>query len=440
MNQHDPSLTTNVEPSLESVRQSLQAFFERNEHSEVVYDDKEKRFILKKPWGDDSIEFVINDDDDKIVAALNGIYLPGRYSAIYHNEAQRLEVLYFVFTDTQKLDEFLNRKFDFFFRGEKIPCGFDLSSAELLHIAKHARPVGNFGRTGYRNLMAYLTYAIVNEDEAGSEIPEEQAAPYKDGTPISFWIDVGPWNDDNVLALIEHLNFYMSYYDRESPMVLIHAPTADSPQETPQKRFPIDVFPSTINGREIDRHLLHLWQASTQGDPARRFLYSYQIIEYSAFYLLEDEISKSIIRLLSAPEVMSRPQEVALQLIEAVSESKLSDPQKIEQVLRKAVRPDTVWGQIEQNRTAFSAATRFEGGHEIKPLIKDTWQAADFATAWPDSFARTIRTIRNALSHGREQRMTSVIAPTVANMRLLRNWVPVISAAACDVMVYRNVS
>lgn len=141
--------------------------------------------------------------------------------------------------------------------------------------------------------------------------------------------------------------------------------------------------------------------------------------------------------MLSAPHAASTPDAVAHQVLEIVSESKLSDPQKIDNLLRQVVDPKVVWDAISPNLKAFSHNTKFDGGFEIKALVRDNWSEANFSEAGMQTFALTIRSIRNALSHGREQRMTAVITPTTRNFSKLQPWVSVIAAAAREVMIYR---
>ncbi len=55
---------------------------------------------------------------------------------------------------------------------------------------------------------------------------------------------------------------------------------------------------------------------------------------------------------------------------------------------------------------------------------------------WHSEFNGTIRSIRNALSHGKEQSVSSVIAPTPENFQNIQPWVGLISIAAGEVVVY----
>ena len=119
--------------------------------------------------------------------------------------------------------------------------------------------------------------------------------------PLCFWIKGIKWDEAEVLDPINHLNFYMTYLDAKSPWILVHAPPNDLINQ-PRTRFVDGRFPSHIMSQNIDDTLLNFWEASKEGDPARRFLYSYKIIEYASHLYLERGVLSSIRRLLSSAE------------------------------------------------------------------------------------------------------------------------------------------
>jgi hypothetical protein len=174
------------------------------------------------------------------------------------------------------------------------------------------------------------------------------------------------------------------------------------------------------------------------GDPVRRFLYNYQVLEYAAFFYIEDNIKREIKRALAAPHAMDDLNILTDQVIEALAESKISDPQKLDNLLKTVVKPELIWREIEPNLKVFSAPWKFDGGFLLQPITKDNWKADDFSVNWIPAFSNAVRSIRNALSHGREQRMTAVITPTTANFQKLQLWISPISLAAREVLHYRT--
>jgi hypothetical protein len=122
-----------------------------------------------------------------------------------------------------------------------------------------------------------------------------------------------------------------------------------------------------------------------------------------------------------------------------LAENRIGEPQKLEALLKALVNPVVIWNEIESHLAFFVAPTTFEGGFVVEPIAKVGWTADDFGISWCPKFPSTIRSIRNALAHGRDQRMGTVITPTTANLAKLQSWVPLITAAAREVMVYRDV-
>ena len=187
------------------------------------------------------------------------------------------------------------------------------------------------------------------------------------------------------------------------------------------------------------RNLLHFWIASREGDPFRRYIYNYQIIEYASTYHVEENVKRAVRRAIAAPNAQNNIDRVTQQIVNAMGESKVQDPQKFEGLLKQVVSPSLIWGEIEKNIAFFSQATAFEGGFVLQPIAKVGWGLDDFEVNWCPAFPNAIRSIRNALSHGRE-RTGAVILPTIGNFRLLQAWVPLVAAAAREVMVYRDIA
>lgn len=420
----------------QQLTERLTTFLNNNPLSKLTFDENENIHKIELPWGDDSLELIVNEGDSPLVETLNKLLMPERFSGIYHYGSKRLEIAYTVFPPEGERSDISTRKFDFLFEERLIKCEFSDSSEDLLQLARHARPVGSFGSTQYRNLQSYTAFVYLHDPDYEAE--DELKNAYKDARPISFWIDVGDWEDDYILDLVTHLNFYMNYFDRQTPLIIVHHPTSDRQSKIKVKRFTIDKFPESIQGRRIKKNLISLWHATNTGDQARRFLYAYQILEFASYYVIEEDVAKSIAKLLCLPHAMSMKEEITAKILDVMSETKLSEPQKLEHLLRRVVDPRSVWKAIEPNREFFCETILFEGGYKIDALLHKNSTEDDFVSAWPTKFASILRNTRNALSHGREQRSTSVIVPTVSNMDLLRPWIPAILSVAEEVLLFHD--
>lgn len=170
----------------------------------------------------------------------------------------------------------VGRAFTFTHGGRTYNCMYDGPSAELLTIATSMIPTGPANSSLYRNMGSFRTYTMAQNED----MPSELKAYFSNVKPICFWIDGIEWDEDVVLDMATHLNFYMTYYDISSPRVNVHSPQSENVSSQPQTRFAFDKFPTSIDSTRIEDNLLHLWHASRSGDPARRFLYNYQIVEH----------------------------------------------------------------------------------------------------------------------------------------------------------------
>ncbi|HTT76463.1 MAG TPA: hypothetical protein VMF50_10845 [Candidatus Binataceae bacterium] len=414
---------------LESAKNRLAAFLANNQVSTVeivqIVTETAGVVAVKAPWGDRSMAIQISGDD--LVDALNNLQLPERYTAIWHIDSKLLEV---IFTAYPIPPEIARRAFTFKHNGRCCECSFGDSSERLLLIAANFWPIGP-STTAFRNLPTFRNYLQARKHKR--EIPGSRA--------ISFWIRGLQWDDDVVLDLINHLNFYMVYYDALSPQILIHSPKSEAIQ--PQTRFRDGVFPQSINSKPIQENLLQFWSASNEGDPIRRFLNSYLIIESAAFFYISEEVRRTVKKAVLSPNAADNIEALTDRVLEAVSADKLYLNQKIEALLERCVDPNLIWREFEKNFAFFCETIKFDGGFILKPIVTNTTDAASFgaeAAKWHIGFEKNITSIRNALSHGKEQRSSATITPTAANFARLRCWLSPIAVAAREVMVYRDLA
>lgn len=127
------------------------------------------------------------------------------------------------------------------------------------------------------------------------------------------------------------------------------------------------------------------------------------------------------------------------QISDAITEERMNDEAKIAHVTQQLVNPDHLWKEIEPNLNSLSVDTNFDGGFTIAVLTNSDWTNDDFRTAWHPKFVDSVRKIRNALVHGREQRMSNAIAPTQRNDDLLRPWLAPLSVTVLQIILYWDV-
>jgi hypothetical protein len=368
--------------SITSYATALTEFLQSNPTSTVTeFSEPSSCVGIKNLWGDESIAIELNDDN--IINALNNVVLPERYTAIWHKNTNRFEIIFTAYELNEVYSSLPGRHFSFVYQNKEYACKFDKSSSELLTIASHFFTVGPITLSLHRNLGSFKKY---------SKLLEEGRSPGK-AIPISFWIDGLHWDENVVLRLVSHLNFYMAYYDAASPLIAVHSPKAENIARQPQPRYLFEIFPNNIKAREIDDNILKYWEASRIGDPIRRFIYCYQIIEYAAVSAVEENIRKSIKKILLNPICADATNESTQRIIECVGESKLHDSQKIDNLIRESVDPLLIWREIENNISFYSKPIIFDGGFSLDPIARSGWNFDDFKVSGLTAVSSALRRI-----------------------------------------------
>jgi hypothetical protein len=407
------------------LRAKLQAFLSRNPEAEVRTGEREPSVV--RPWGEDAIEIPLHSDDEELCEALNAVRLPPRFTAIWHEDTRDFEV---IFTVLAEGDRFLDRSFEFRYRGSCYHCSFGPSSSRLRAIARKARPSGSPSRSDFRNLLPFYRFEHTLEAH-----PDADYATH--GKPISFWIcGIDEYDDDHISDLVRNLNFHMSYFDRYTPTILIHEEPAASNKVDDLRPLPIDYFPGTLSGKDIDQHLLILWESARTGDPFLRFIHYYQILEYAGFYHFRDKVRRDIERAIIAPDAVSRPDRVAQQILDVISTDRRRDEEKINEMIEECVDLQEMWHILGGSLAAFSEVIELDGGFVLPEVVNASATYEEFERSWNERFSAALHRVRNALVHAREFRQSTMIAPTTANHARLFPWLLPLSQTAARVMLY----
>lgn len=404
----------------------LQAFLTRNPEAEIRTAGLEP--IVCRLWGEDDIEIPIPIEDVELFEALNAVRLPPRFTAIWHEDTKEFEVIYTVLTSN---DPILQRRFVFLFRERRYNCSFEPSSTRLLTIAQRARSSSSRNRplSYLRNLQFYYRYLQTSKESPESDYVKEQR-------PTSFWIrGIDTYDDDQVEDLVRSLNFYMYYFDRRTPRILINEEPVRPRRFVSMHPQRIDPFPETLSGQDIDRHLLLLWETAHIGDPFLRFLHYYQILEYAGFYHVRSQVRREVERALVAPETLSRPDKAALRIVNAISADRRPDNDKINAMVYDCVDVEEMWEVLQGSLEDFSEDVVMDGGFRLPALVSANANYEEFRQSWKQ-FPIQLHKVRNALVHARESRQSTTIAPTPANRARLFPWLLPLSETAVRVMLY----
>ena len=407
------------------LRAKLQAFLSRNHEAAVRTEGREPSVI--RPCGEETIEIPLRSEDEELFEALNAVRLPPRFTAIWHEDTREFEV---IFTVLEKENRLLERGFEFRYRGSSFHCSFGPSSPRLRAIARRARPSGAPSNSDYRNLLPFYRFEHTLEAHPDADY-------VKNGKPVSFWIrGVDGYDDDRIGDLVRNLNFHMSFFDRHTPTILIHEEPTASQKVDDLHPIPIGYFPDILSGKDIDQHLLILWESAGRGDPFIRFIHYYQILEYAGFYHFRDKIRRDIERAIVAPDAVSRPDRVAQQILDVISTDRRRDDEKINEVIKECVDLHEMWDILDGSLSDFSESIELDGGFILPVLVSASAGYEEFEQSWSGRFLPALHRIRNALVHARESRQSTMIAPTTANHARLSPWLLPLSQTAARVMLY----
>jgi hypothetical protein len=370
-----------------------------------------------RPWGDSTLGIRVTDNA-QLIEALNNLYLPPRFSAVWHRDSHDLEFIAFRAPADRP---FMGRKFTFCFGQREYQCEWSAASSRIVCLSDSVILMAAPTETHHRNLP-FLPPLF---DGAGD--------------PTSFWIHGVDWDEEQVVELARNLNFYMTYYDALSPAILVHELSGPASGIAIPQHLP-STFPETINGRALDPYLLLLWQQASGHQPAfLKFLYLYQILEYAAFYHLDEQTAAKVKRLLAAPDAMWKIDQTVHELLDAFAQYHATDEQKNGAVIRLTVPPEALWSDFQLDLPYFTAGVNFDGGLHLEPLLDTKWGLEDFTKAvFPSRIADYYRWIRNAIAHARERRQADVMLPTNRNAQLLQPWLRPLRTIAAHAMVYKS--
>ena len=210
-------------------------------------------------------------------------------------------------------------------------------------------------------LREFHRYQYIKKKEGDKFDPEDRF------DPTSFWISNVKNDREYILNLSQHLNFYMSYFDRVTPIIVIlHEEKQDS--EISYQRYIFDRFPESINARSIDPYILGLIDsARNTQDVYQEFLYYYQVfLEYSAFYYVNEKVERRLKNILCSPQTAVHPTNALKNILDELTQEKMQDEQKLINVVEEAVHFESLWKVIEVNKNRFSREVVFDGGFKLK--------------------------------------------------------------------------
>ncbi|MFW9824585.1 MAG: hypothetical protein ACFFE4_16705 [Candidatus Thorarchaeota archaeon] len=259
---------------------------------------------------------------------------------------------------------------------------------------------------------------------------------FKNRTPISFFVSgFEKFDEEKIVAVSKHINFYMSYYDRKSPAIIFHSEKTEQSDKIKELQLIGTEFPKMISSSQKDPFLLDLHLAAREAQTRLRFIYYYQILEYAAFYYIDTETKQKMMKIIISPDIHAFPEKYINSMVEILSRYREQDEAKINKIVNLCCSPDIIWNEISENFSYFTQKQEFEGGFLIESFVSEETTLSSFSSMWIPKTPDTLRKIRNALVHARESRLGSIISPSLENDIKLRPWIPIIRRIAEQVLI-----
>lgn len=367
---------------------------------------------ISKMWNDSTFMCRLEKTTD--FSSLSHIILPHELSAIYHKDKNELEV---IFSPIFKDDPIKQRSFKFFFSGHEFIAYFNQPTALFTTISTGFRETDNSSDTDYRSLRKFRDYY------KRDTLPPFIQKYFENREPINFFIK-GPFESvgNNFVSIAKHLNFYMHFYDRDTPVLVIFEQEQDKKQYAQPCITKKSGFPSVINFAKFDPVLIDLFQVSRRTPNVRlKFIFYFQVLEYCAYYHLNDDLKKRLTGIIKRPDLLNNSSDYSKLIIEEFKDyfRQNDDSQKLEKLLLDFCNWEDIKDEIECNKEYFATDLVFDGGLKVSALIseKETFEVE------PKGIIKNVKTniekIRNVLVHLRESRENKVILPTPKNNNLL---------------------
>ena len=156
-------------------------------------------------------------------------------------------------------------------------------------------------------------------------------------------------------------------------------------------------------------------------------------------YYLDKNAKSEIRKLLIKPDSLDNVDGTIGEVVGILTGTKqIHDSQKIETFVRETLDYKIIWNEVEKNIDIFSQQTVFEGGYKADSLISRRCTEESFQSNGITTLMGRLRDIRNALSHGKDQRSGCVISPTFHNQKLIKPWAYLTFIISQEIMIYKG--
>ena len=344
-----------INPSLEN--------FKLNNPSIEIKEDND-HLILENLWLDRT--FVLRYEKNIDFSNLEEIELPVEFCAIYHKSKKTLEFIYTLLPDKMT---HLKRIAKFYFKGKEFLIEYKEPSTQLVLISKGLKEILPQTESNYRNLTTFRDYYCVDQQTEGIK------SYFKNKKPFSFFV-TGNFDEISYdfIYFSKHLNIYLKYFDRKSPIInILNLEPKIDDYTIPCKSAEID-YPDAIIANEIDSVVLDLLHTANETtSPRLKYLFHYQVLEYFAYYYLDEELKRKVNNLLKNPDILQHYNNYSKIIIEEIKEHShnSSDKDKLKKLVLDYLTVEDVRNELLSNVKYFAKDVEFDGNFKLSALLSD---------------------------------------------------------------------
>ena len=400
-------------------KSAYSTFIENNKYIDIQ--SVNNKLTANNCWGKRSFSFVF--PSKQRMAFLKDIVLHKELFALYHKDKEMFE---FIFTPT--LEKY-TLSFEYYYDSKHYQLFYDKPTKEFTELMKffdfHQEEEIDDCTMGLLRYDMYYKSPVLG----------------KKLYPTNFFIK-GDFNNQSysdILVFFKHVNFILSFYNRESPNIIIND-NSDTPIgdiNLPCKSCN-ESFPAIINTRKFDTTLLELMDAAKNTNNIRlKFIFYFQVLEYCSYYYIENDLKRKITNITKSPDILNS-EKYSQNIIEIYSEyfKQNKDEKRMDRLISDLCTFDDIKNELLVNNKYFIDGICFEGGLKVKGIFNNIQEIENTP---PKDILSTIRrnleTIRNVLVHARESRENVVIKPTPKNSELLRPYLYLIRRIAETVII-----
>lgn len=376
-------------------------------NNSVKAEIKDELLIINNCWNDDSFMFKFSNEEP--LDYLNNIVFPNELFAIFHKDKNLYEFIY------SPLREENIREFSYIFCSQSFKLYYakptEVFKSLVTHFSLNNLEESNDRTYGLLRFAQYYSYTDVDEQEKIF--------------PTNFFIegDFTNFPYEEHINLFRHVNFMLSYYDRKSPRILIYNLSEENLNDilVPCKNKN-ESFPERIMSNSFDPTLLELMEAARDTDSSRlKYIFYFQILEYSSYYYIENKLKRQITNIIKSPDILNT-EKYSNRIIEIYSDYLKvgKDDMRMDKLLEDFCDFDDIKDELITNSKYFINNLCFDGGFSVKKLFNEEDEIKNFSQSTMQTIRRNITSIRNVLVHAREPRENSEIKPTKKNVQLLK--------------------